>query len=283
MEKPKSKFSIVSYVDDPDSTFTDSSIIKDQSKEISDTLIDVTTMNKNHHHKLPTTQNSIMGNVIIVWLNFNIDNSAKDKDTLVMELQHIISTIKTFTDINECVDFLTDITDEKVFMIISDYSNQNFLSLINKIPQIHSIYIFNNSPEEHEQYIKECKITKGIYTQIEHISYAIKQKFYRLVVDLTSISSMPSNSPLNIDELDQSFMYTKLLKEIIIDTEYDTTKARKEFTQFCHSCSSTNDFQMEPVNQFQRNYENHSAIWWYTKEWFIYSLLNKALRTQMKL
>jgi len=86
-----------------------------------------------------------MENAIIFWLNSSIDNSVKDKSNLVMQLGHIISTIKTFTDVNECIDFLTDITNENVFMIISDYSNKNLLSLIDKIPQLHTIYIYNNS------------------------------------------------------------------------------------------------------------------------------------------
>ncbi len=121
---------------------------------------------------------------------------------------------------------------------------------------------------------------KGIYTEIEHICDVIKQDAHRFVVDLTSVSIIAPSSSLNLDELDQSFMYTQLLKEIIIDIEYDAEKAREEFTRFCQICSAAKDFQSKTINQFQRYYENHSPIWWYTKEWFIYSLLNKALRTQ---
>ena len=34
------------------------------------------------------------------------------------------------------------------------------------------------------------------------------------------------------------------------------------------------------LNLFKRTYELHSPIWWYTSEGFVYSNLNRALRTQ---
>ncbi|UJR16573.1 hypothetical protein I4U23_003474 [Adineta vaga] len=33
------------------------------------------------------------------------------------------------------------------------------------------------------------------------------------------------------------------------------------------------------LNEFERDYEKHSPIWWYTRECFVYEMLNKALRT----
>jgi tetratricopeptide (TPR) repeat protein len=263
----------VSPVEDASSTFRNTSITKESSEE---TRIDVNVSNESHNNPLQTTQSKMMENFIIVWLNLNINDSTEGKDDLVMQFRSIISTIKTFTDINECVDFLTDLTDEKVFMIIDDYPNENFLSILDEISPLHSIYIFNQHQEKHEQ----RNIVRGIYAHIEYIYNAVKHDVYRLTIDLTPVSIISPNSSLNLDELDQSFMYTQLLKETIMDIEYDAKKAREEFTQFCLSRSATGDIQPSTICQFQRCYEEHSAIWWYTKEWFVYSSLNRALRTQ---
>jgi hypothetical protein len=98
--------------------------------------------------------------------------------------------------------------------------------------------------------------------------------------DLTPISILSASTSHSLDELDQSFMYTQLLKEIVIDIEYDGEKAREEFSEFCFKRSAEQDFQSKTINQFQQCYELHPPIWWYTKEWFVYSILNKALRVQ---
>jgi hypothetical protein len=82
---------------------------------------------------------------IIVWLTLNIDDSTNRKDDSVMRLRYIISGIETFTDVNKCVDFLTDRTDEKVLMIIHDYPNQNFLSLMNDIPQLYFLIMITRN------------------------------------------------------------------------------------------------------------------------------------------
>jgi tetratricopeptide (TPR) repeat protein len=256
------------------------SIIKEQSKETFDSFTDASTMDKHASNQLQTTQSKAMESFIMVWLESNNNNSTEDRDELVMQLRHIISTIQIFTEINECVDFLTDVTDEKVFMIIYDYPDRSFLPLVDEISQLHSIYIFDNHQKENEQIIKECMIVKGIYTQIKHMCDAIKREAHRLVIDLTPVIIMSSTSSLNLDELDQSFMYTQLVKEILIDIEYDMKKARDEFAQFCLNCCPAEDFQSKAIKQFQRHYEDHSSIWWYTKEWFVYSSLNKALRIQ---
>jgi hypothetical protein len=75
-------------------------------------------------------------------------------------------------------------------------------------------------------------------------------------------------------------MYSQILKEIILDIEHDKI-AKKEFVDFC--CihyADDNNIQSNKIRDFERLYESHSPIWWYTKEPFIYSILNKALRTQ---
>jgi tetratricopeptide (TPR) repeat protein len=267
-------------VENASSVSRNKSIIKEQIHTTSDLCTNISTIESSVNNQPQTTQSKIMENFIIVWLCSNINGSLTDRDDLVMQLRHIINGFKTYTDINECIDFLTNLSDEKVVMIINDYPDQNFLPLIDHIPQLHSIYIFDNDREKHEQITKEFKLLRGTYSQIEHICSAVKQDAYRLVVDLTPISVISPSSSLNLDELDQSFMYTQLLKEIIIDIEYDAEKAREEFTQFYLSRSDADGLQPNTINQFQQCYEDHSPIWWYTKEWFIYSSLNRALRTQ---
>jgi hypothetical protein len=280
MERRKSRFSIVSPVENEIPMPRNKSIIKEQARITSDLCTSISVIESSENNQSQTTQSKIIDNFIIVWLCSNINGSITDRDDLHKKLQHIINGFQTFTDINECIDFLTDILDKKVIMIINDYLDQKFLRLIDGIPQLHSVYIFNNDQGKHEQFSKEFNVVRGTYSQIEHICSAVKQDAYRLVVDLTPISVISPNSSLNIHELDQSFMYTQLLKEIIIDIEYDAEKAREEFTQFCLNHSAVDGLQPNTINQFQQCYEDHSPIWWYTKEWFVYSSLNRALRTQ---
>jgi hypothetical protein len=211
-------------------------------------------------------------------LDSNIDHSDKDTRNTTIHLQSIVNSIKTFTDSDKCVDFLTDIKDEKVFMIISDYLGQEVLSLIVDIPQLHSIYVHCNHQAAHEQWTNESKKVKGVFTQIESIYDALKQNVYRSDIDLTPIGIISTTASINLDELDPSFMYSQLLKEIIVDIEHDEN-AKKRFIDFYRQHYVDNDSMLKTLDEFEQTYERWTPIWWYTKESFIYSTLNKALRT----
>jgi hypothetical protein len=107
----------------------------------------------------------------------------------------------------------------------------------------------------------------------------LKRDIRKFETNSISISILPENPMINFDELDQSFMYSQILKEIIIDIKYDE-KTKQNFVNFCRGQYSDNDIQLNIVNTFERDYELHSPIWWYTKEPFIYTTLNQALRKQ---
>ena len=36
---------------------------------------------------------------------------------------------------------------------------------------------------------------------------------------------------------------------------------------------------LRAIDEFERDYEKHSPTWWYTRDCFVYRMLNKALRT----
>jgi tetratricopeptide (TPR) repeat protein len=74
-------------------------------------------------------------------------------------------------------------------------------------------------------------------------------------------------------------MYSQLLKETILNIEFDK-EAKAKFVNFCRVNYADNKTRLQKIDMFEREYEPHAAIWWYTKEPFIYSTLNKALRTQ---
>ena len=147
------------------------------------------------------------------------------------------------------------------------------------ISQLHSIYIFRDYQAKLEELVKECKKVKGVFNHIESICNALKQDVRQCDIDMAPISVMSIPSTIDLDRLEPSFMYSQLLKENILNIEYDK-QAKPIFADFCRDNYAGNTAQLNKINMFEHEYEQHSAIWWYTKEPFVYSTLNKALRTQ---
>ncbi|CAF1507406.1 unnamed protein product [Rotaria sp. Silwood1] len=73
-------------------------------------------------------------------------------------------------------------------------------------------------------------------------------------------------------------MYTQLLKEIILDIEYDIEYI-EEFTTYCRNKYANNQAARNFLDKFENEYFKHLPVWWYTYPCFIFSMLNRALRT----
>ncbi|CAF0740910.1 unnamed protein product [Adineta steineri] len=217
--------------------------------------------------------------VSIAWLNLTTNETNSDINNTINQLQHVAGSFKIFNDANECIDFITNVTDQEVSLIICNSQSETFISIIEDIPQLHSIYIFNLHQPESQAWSHRYKKLRGVFTQPYTIIDAVKQTISNQLNDLAPFSIVSNTSSSNLDELDQSFMYTQLLKETILDIEHDDN-AKKTFTDFCRTRLVENDLRLESLQQFEKSYDNHSPIWWYTKESFVYSILNKALRTQ---
>ena len=54
----------------------------------------------------------------------------------------------------------------------------------------------------------------------------------------------------------------------------------QEFIAFCKQLYDDNPTELESVKEFERDYTSNKAVWWYTRNIFLFRLLNKALRVQ---
>ena len=82
-------------------------------------------------------------------------------------------------------------------------------------------------------------------------------------------------------DLDGEFVHSQLLIDCL-QTMNSTSKEVEEFVQFCQNhkdCKDTQDY-LKILEEFQNEYSSDKSLWWYTRESFVYRMLNKALRAQ---
>ncbi|CAF4597661.1 unnamed protein product, partial [Rotaria sp. Silwood2] len=208
----------------------------------------------------------IIQNFLLVWLDANMDESKEDFQNSLKHLRSIVASITTFTNTQECFDYLSGITKERAFMIVSGSLGQKIISDIEATPQLDSVYVFCGDQSYHEQWANKVPKIKGVYTKIEFICKELKIDCRQCDGAMTSIS---------FEVIDPSFMYTKLLKEVLLEIEDDNKKSIQELAAYCREQDKIPKCQIE---ELECEYSDHSPIWWYTGETFIYSMLNRALR-----
>ncbi|CAF0824373.1 unnamed protein product [Adineta steineri] len=180
-----------------------------------------------------------MQNVLLIWLDNNInDNNADCNNTINSLGKHVVP-------------------------------------LVHDMSQVDTIFILCNNQEWYKQWARQWPKIKGVFTDITSICEALKQTAYQCEQNAISISFVAPNKKL--DQLDPSFMYTQILKEILLTINFEN-KHFKEFITYYHDAFIENQYELDNVTKLERDYHDQTPIWWYTCQYFLYSMLNQALR-----
>ncbi len=81
--------------------------------------------------------------------------------------------------------------------------------------------------------------------------------------------------------LNGQLIHSQLLIECLIRMKSSSSlNERQELIAFCKQQYKNNPAELQIVKEFERNYSSDRSLWWYTRQSFLYRLLNKALRVQ---
>jgi tetratricopeptide (TPR) repeat protein len=220
-------------------------------------------------------------NFHLVWLDGSFGEvNSDDYHNSISKLREVVNTVNTFTDVNECVDFINSIKKERAFIIFSGFFGQTTVPVVHNKPQVSTICIFCGNKARHEKWAKEWPKVKGVYTDIIPICEALKQAAQECDHNSVSISFAKTTdgaSKESLDTLDSSFMYTQILKEILLTIDFKQEHI-DEFLTYCREQFADNNAEFCNVDKLEKEYRDHQPIWWYTYQCFLYSMLNRALR-----
>ncbi|CAF1324503.1 unnamed protein product [Adineta ricciae] len=231
------------------------------------------------------TQKRMVDRVILCYFDVNTRDMETNVQRIREEFRSNIHTFHEFNDWDVCIDFITDANETDIVCLYTkdEYLSDDLLSVLNSIYQLKSIYtVYYGIPSRYTNHRKVIPIQYDSVQQLAHIKQNLRQKANQMISFQTfrlSNDRMEDISKLN--RLDASFMYSQLIKEMLIDTELDYDDDYIEmFIEACRTENSGNTTQLGNITQFKNTYKQHSALWWYTKESFLYSAVNRALRTQ---
>lgn len=223
----------------------------------------------------------VVENFVVVWLDSHISPTNRDCRNSITGLHHIVNSISTYTEVDECLTFLQQIQDEKVFLIVSGSLGEQIVPIVQNFHQLNFVYVFCSNRAKHELWASQYSNIRGIFTEIQPLCETLQHDIRQCENNLMPITVLSRSecSARALNSLEPSFMYSKLLQEILIDFEQDK-EAKTDFIKFCVTQYADNRKELVIIDEFRRNYTPSMAIQWYTRECFTYNMLNKALRTQ---
>jgi hypothetical protein len=115
--------------------------------------------------------------------------------------------------------------------------------------------------------------------------------FQKLTSDITSVlgnllpirifsqSNLTQKSVKDLTTESARFLWFRLLIEVLINME-DSEEARNDLIEICRKQYKDNEVENRKIGDFEKMYTPDRAVSWYTRDSFVYRLLNKALRTE---
>jgi tetratricopeptide (TPR) repeat protein len=222
----------------------------------------------------------IIQNFLLIWVDAGIDQSDNDYQNILAQLRSVVNNVNIFTQPDECIQFLNGIHNEKAFVIASGALGQHLVPDIHAMPQLDAIYIFCHNKSWHEGWATEWAKVKGVHTAIKSICEALQMAAKQCNEDSIAVSFVTMHegaSSQNLDQLEPTFMYNQIYKEILREMEHNA-QSIKDLASYCRNLYNNTPSELNIINEFEHDYRPKSSIWWYTRECFMYQMLNRALR-----
>ncbi|CAF0907268.1 unnamed protein product [Didymodactylos carnosus] len=215
----------------------------------------------------------------IVWLD---TNSANDTDRRV-RFRDIINYITFFQTYEQCIDYIVSNKNERIFFIVSDSFVETIVSLIYNMSHIIYIYIYcaNKSLDKEciKQYIKVQDIFTEEYSLFSKLHDDVEQYRKRLSppISICNLSMVKEKSIQHLNKGCAAFLWFQLLIECVFRLEETSIEnAKKEMLDECRQYYKDNKVEQNKIIEFDKNYSSDKPMEWYTRDLFLYRLLNKA-------
>ena len=220
---------------------------------------------------------------ICVWIG-NDQSGKKDSLDAQDELGRIVDSFRYFDHVQQSIDFCISIPHHtKILLILLHSISENILHLIESFEQIHSIYIFNPSSFSSIDDYSYEKI-QGIFNNVKSLCEKMKKNLLsikRKPFGITFLSSSDIQSNDRNNRQDPLFMYSQLLKDLVLNDQFNESdeQIKYEMLNYCRMIYSDDQSTLNILEEFDKHFIPELSINWYTRECFLYKMLNKALWT----
>ncbi|CAF0871705.1 unnamed protein product [Didymodactylos carnosus] len=240
------------------------------------TQVSITTKTDSHPQDRGVHQQRSLECFEIIWLDAHIDKKTNDNSNTLTQLRRVVNNnLKTFDNPDQCSHYISSIQNQKIFLIVSGAVGQIVVPQVHALTQIELIYVFCFDKAKHEKWTNKYKKIVGAFSDIDSVCDKLGEDVNSCTNDLLPFSAISSAEEIN--KQDPSFMWFQLLVDILLNMKH-TDDTKQEMIDLCQERYKDNEEQLEYIREFQ-TYAPGKAIWWYTRNCFLYGMLNNALRT----
>ena len=219
--------------------------------------------------------------ITLIWYDPRMGTTDDTKIT-TEELREINDRVIMCSDPFDCLNHIQSVENEKIFLITSGKGATSIVPEIHQLKQVDSIFIFCLKIDKYQHLLKEYESIVGIYKDRSTLFKIIGEhvRLLRRQLDVFSFyDEHKEKATRDLSKESAEFLWFQLLKDILLQMPRND-QAKQELIDFSLQYYRGNRKEHKHIIEFQQSYKSEQSIPWYTKDSFLYRLVNKALRTE---
>ncbi|CAF3973947.1 unnamed protein product [Rotaria sp. Silwood2] len=202
-----------------------------------------------------------------------------DEKILRDNVEKFVNDIRIFDDVNECIAELSSVCEEKVILRLgSDLSY--LISILDDFNQVQ--YIYFSEPFKCKSSVKVRGVFNDniqLFDQLQKDINAWKNHHVYLILCDVDFRRMETTIQ-DVQNHAVRFMWSQMLLETLLQMSSPSNNTNKDLLEEARRLYANSERFLAVIEEFEREYQADDAIKWYTRESFLYQLINKALRTR---
>ncbi|CAF0948806.1 unnamed protein product [Didymodactylos carnosus] len=218
----------------------------------------------------------------LVWLDPNVSQQSG----LEAQLREIIQLMEVYETVEECetaIRKLQSSTDGSIVLIIAISMAHFFIPFVHAMPNLRKIFIYSSDGTDRdvEDLLKVSEKVKPIIDNAEELVQAISDDWEELEKPDEVFSYTVFGDPdRTLSHQNPNIIWSRLIIQCLSRLSDQSRKQDlKELVDLMRRVYRTNAVQQEKIDEFQQTYSAADALKWYTKDFCLYRMLNKALRS----
>ncbi|UJR37022.1 hypothetical protein I4U23_029729 [Adineta vaga] len=215
---------------------------------------------------------------LLYWLDENMDTSDHNR-RIRKELRSIINHCETFDGLPLCQERIQTSEDKQLILIVSGRLALQIIPEIHHLQHLSAIYIYCMNKDTYIHLINQYSKVKDVINDENELLDRIESDKIRRVQFESEISY---NIYVNINEpspstsrLQEHFIHSLILIDSLLRLD-DSLKQDKNFKLTCEKSLKHYKIQSKMIKTFD-NYIAKKALWWYTRDTFLYEKIYNAL------
>ncbi|CAF4739684.1 unnamed protein product [Rotaria sp. Silwood1] len=222
----------------------------------------------------------------VVWFDQHMDEIENQEDVEITKglLRQLDYYVLFFTKPDLCINYIKSVSKENIFLIISGSYAVEHLDKMHSFKQIDSVFIFCFCEEKYLHLQEKYSKIVGVFTEQQGLIESLRHTV-DLVIKQAAVFALfdgKQRSTRYLTRESGAFLWfqllTDVLKKITITDKNNT--GMEEMLTHCQAYYRGNPVELKNIAEFRKNYKPEDAIFWYSKQIFVYRLVNKALRTE---